>query len=81
MMGEMGNFGWGPGFGFGWVFMLLLWAVVIFGIVAIVKWLMGASGTNSAPKPKTALQILQERYASGEIDRDEFEQMKRDLTT
>ncbi len=70
--------GWGPGFG--WFFMLLLWGLVILGIVAIVKWLMGAPGANTGmPPPKTARQILEERYARGEIDREDFEQKKRDL--
>jgi putative membrane protein len=78
MMDNMGNFG-GWALGFGWIFMLLFWALVILGIVAIVKWLMGV-GTSGAAAPKTPLQILEERYARGEIDRDEFEQKKRDLT-
>jgi putative membrane protein len=79
MMDNMGNFGgWAPGLG--WIFMLLFWALVILGIIAIAKWLMGASGASNATAPKTPLQILEERYARGEIDRDEFEQKKRDLT-
>lgn len=76
-MGEMGNFGgWGPGFG--WLFMILFWALVILGIVAILKWLMGSNGNPTSPR-KTARQILEERYARGEIDREEFEQKKHDL--
>jgi putative membrane protein len=78
MMDNMGTFGWGPGFG--WIFMILFWVLIVLGIIAIVKWLMGISGANTAMSPpKTARQILEERYARGEIDRDEFEQKKRDL--
>lgn len=77
MMDNMGDFGgWVPGLG--WVFMLLFWVLVIVGILAIVKWLMTGSGGQQTTK--TPLQILEERYARGEIDRDEFEQKKRDLT-
>lgn len=78
MMEAMGGFG-GWGSGFGWVFMLLFWALIIFGIIAIVKWLMGTTGNSGTPLPKTAKQILEERYARGEIDREEFEHKKRDL--
>jgi putative membrane protein len=77
MFHDMGTWGWGMGFG--WFFMILFWALVILGIIAIVKWLAGSSGTSGTPSSKTARQILEERYARGEIDREEFEQKKRDL--
>ncbi len=44
MMNDMGDFGWLPGFG--WIFMLLFWGLVILGILAIVKWL-ATGGTYS----------------------------------
>lgn len=78
MYHDMGEFGWSMGFG-GWVFMILFWGLVILGIVAIVKWLTGSSRATGTPPPKSARQILDERYARGEIDREEFEQKKRDL--
>lgn len=77
MMNNMGDVGWFPGFG--WIFMLLFWGLVILGIVAIVKWLASAGASGNTAKSKTALEILEERYARGEIDREEFEQKKRDL--
>ena len=81
MMSEFGSFGWGMG-PFGLVFMILFWGLIIVGIIAIAKWLMRSSfgGAPSAGgQGKTALDILKERYARGEIDKDEFEQKKRDL--
>lgn len=82
MMGYNGTFGgWGMGWGFGWVFMLIFWALIILGIAALVKWLMGSStGGTSGPREKTPLDLLKERYARGEIDQEEFERKKRDLS-
>jgi len=69
----------GFGMGLGWIFIFLFWAFVILGIIAIVKWLAGTSSTTGTPPSKTARQIIEERYARGEIDREEFEQKKQDL--
>ncbi|HKK07056.1 MAG TPA: SHOCT domain-containing protein [Gammaproteobacteria bacterium] len=75
--------GYGMGYGFGWIFMVLVWALIIVGIVAMVKWVFwdtGARRHRSADTPRRAgLQILQERYARGEIEREEYLQKKEDL--
>jgi putative membrane protein len=74
------GYGWGWGMGFGMISMVLFWVLVILGIVILVKWIAaGSSSGSGAPREKTALDILKERYARGEIDREEFEQKKRDL--
>jgi len=78
MMGNWGEFGWW-GMGFGFVFMILFWLLVILGIAALIRWLQAQSGSNQGTRGKTPLEIVQERYARGEIDRDEYEQKKRDL--
>lgn len=77
MMDGAGTFGWGPGFGV--IFMILFWLLIILAIVALAKWLMGTAGNAGASPSRTARQILDERYARGEIGREEFEQKKRDL--
>ena len=56
--------------------MLLFWAILITGTVFGIRWLVGQ---GRAPGKDTALEILRERYARGEINRDEFEARKRDL--
>jgi uncharacterized membrane protein len=41
--------------------------------------MLGFGGRGDKKPQKTALDILQERYAAGEIQRDEYEQKKRGL--
>lgn len=78
MMNNWNGFvGWGMGFGF--IFMLLFWGLVLLGIATLIRWLVTPSPPNRSPRDKTPLEILQERYARGEIDREEYEQKKGDL--
>jgi len=75
-----GEYGMGWGF-LGVVHMVLWWVLIILGIVVLVKWLavgFGTSGEGRATEGR-ALEVLKERYARGEIGKEEFEQKKRDL--
>jgi putative membrane protein len=70
----MGEYGWfGPGFG--WLFMILVWVLVIAGVVALIKRL-GSSSTQPGESP---LEILKARYARGEINKQQYERMRRAL--
>jgi putative membrane protein len=80
---------WGNGFGWGWLMMSLgtiLWIALLVVLVwALIRWLNTrtstlvpppSSGVQSGP---TALEILKQRYARGEIDTATFEQMRERL--
>jgi putative membrane protein len=71
---------WGFGHMFlGGVMSLVFWGLVVSLLVIGIRRLL-CSGQRSAPKPtSTALEILRERFARGEIDQAEFEERKRVL--
>jgi len=73
----MGGYGHGIGMGWWWIIGLIIVVVVVW---AIVKGLNqnNQSAANQSTK-KSALDILKERYARGEIDKEEFEERKKDL--
>ncbi len=84
--GQYGGWGMmGPGMmgGFGWmwlmpIFFILFWGLVIWGIVALVRGLSGSRGSDSS-KADSALEVLKRRYARGEINKEEYEEKKKDL--
>jgi putative membrane protein len=53
---------------------VFFWAVVIWAIVRVTER-TGRHGETS----ESAMEILRRRYASGEIDKDQFDQMRHDL--
>ena len=69
--------GWGMMGGM-WVFSILFWILVIVGAVLIVKWIMGRN-KDELSSNESPLDILKKRYARGEIDRETFEHMKKDV--
>jgi len=69
----MGDFGFGH-MGFGWLFWI---ALIIAGFFLIRGNLSGNSSNQKTDQ--SALEILKQRYARGEISKDEFDRMKKDL--
>ena len=75
--------GWmmnGDGMGFGFVFWLVILAVIIAGAVWFVRSRPLAGGQRSLERRSPAIEALEERYARGEINREEYLQKKRDIT-
>ncbi|MEI8096592.1 MAG: SHOCT domain-containing protein [Candidatus Moraniibacteriota bacterium] len=82
----MGNyFGGGYGYmgGFGFLFMIFCFGLIIWAIVAGVR-MMSHGGNHSCcgnSKEDDATKILSTRYAKGEITKEQFDQMKKDLNS
>ncbi len=74
-----GMMGWGYGYGFG-LFHMIIWLVILVAIVAGVVWLTRTGTLPFFARRSPGLQALEERYARGEINRDEFLQKKRDIS-
>ena len=83
---------WGYGFSWGGMLLMLLsmalWIALLVVVVwAIIRWLdrrtssSGPINTSTPPSPgsPSALEILGQRYARGEIDATTFEQMRERL--
>lgn len=70
---------WWGAWGFGMMLMMLLfWVLVIVGVVVGIRWLVGQ---GKELRSDSALEVLRQRYARGEINKEEFEAKKKDLLT
>jgi putative membrane protein len=79
--GALGSLGW-----IGWILNLVITLGVIIGIIVLVIWAVrritsGNAGsiTNFSSQAQTAREIVQNRYARGELTREEYQQMLTDL--
>lgn len=75
------DWGWGH-MAFGGLMMVLFWGGIILLVVFAARWL-GAGPADRTPSPpkKSALDILGERFAQGDIDKVEYEERKRILSS
>jgi putative membrane protein len=78
MMGGWGGYGWGYGLIHTAVSVAVIVAVVLLVIWA-VRSLAGSEGHGPHVRRSTGLDVLEERYARGEINRDEYLQKKKDI--
>lgn len=87
-----GPFGGGDWTGWGWfgpfhfVLPILFWALIITGVVMLVRYAAGWNTHSVGPgmmghgmHGRSALDALEERYARGEIGRDEYLEKKKDI--
>ena len=72
-MGGYGMMGFGMGFGF--IFMLLFWGLIIWLIVTLINSTQSNKKDDSDP-----LTILKKRFAKGEITKKQFEEMKKGIS-
>jgi len=66
---------WGGDFSMGFgggIFMLLFWVFVVLGVVYLIKILLGIGSEAGKPR-ETAREVLEKRFAKGEISKEEFE--------
>ena len=83
MMGGFGpGYGMMGGYGFGIVH-LVFWAIVLIALVVAIFWLVrsmtGSGAHHHPPKRSVGLEVLEERYAKGEIQREEYLEKKKDI--
>lgn len=70
---------WWGAWGIGMMLMMLLfWVLVIVGLVVGIRWLVSQ---GRASRSDSAVETLRQRYARGEINKDEFEAKKKDLAS
>lgn len=78
--GMMPGAGWWGGFGVvGWLAMIVVWVLLVAGIAVFVRWLAREAVGGSGARGDTAMAVLKERYARGEIGREEYEARRHDL--
>jgi putative membrane protein len=84
VQGQPSEWGWGMhpmwwgAWGFGMMIMMILfWVLIIVAVVLGIRWLIG-QGKDS--RSDSALEVLRQRYARGEINKDEFDAKKKDLS-
>jgi len=80
------GYGYGRDYGMmdGWfgggIFMMVFLVVILVGGFFLVRMLMNHSQSIARSSENTALEILKQRYARGEINHEEFEKMKANLS-
>lgn len=79
MMHDWGyGWGWGGGMFFGPLFMIAGPVLLIILVVLLIRWLSDSRG-NPSVRLRTPREILDERFAKGEIEHTEYEERRKAL--
>ena len=76
---------WDWGFGGGWFIMLFFWLIIIAVVIVVIVLVVNSAKQNQGrslsihSEQGSALEKVKERYAKGEINREEYKQMREDL--
>ncbi|MDO8664143.1 MAG: SHOCT domain-containing protein [Candidatus Liptonbacteria bacterium] len=71
------DYDWLSPFGWSWhIIMILFWVLVIVVVVSLIK----NTGSQKEARSNSAIEILKERYAKGEIDKKEFNKKVKELS-
>lgn len=74
--------GWGYGMGWwGGIAMFLFWIAVIVAIVFAARWIGSEGRKGGQGPPETPMDVLKKRYARGEISKEEYERIKKDISS
>lgn len=73
----MNGYGYDPAYG--WIMMAFWGVFLIIAILIIARFARGYEHHHGAYSRHDAIDIAKERYAKGEIDKEQFEQLKKDL--
>lgn len=71
----------GASYGFGWIFTFLWLILIILAVAALAYWIIKENKSRfiDSSSNKTPVDILKERYAKGDITKEQFEDMKKEL--
>lgn len=74
------GYGYGMmGYGWGWIMMIGIFIIVVLGILALFRFLQHSNSISSIGPSRRAIDILNEKYASGEISDEEYKRKKEEM--
>ena len=66
--------------GFGMIFGFIFFVAILIGIIFLIIWLVKRSGLSTTNSTSTKhIEVLKERYAKGDLTKEQYESMKKDL--